>query len=141
MNTFKRIFTKHFSAVIALGLLVFIGLACNSEADWENELGGKQLTYAKTSGSFSDRVDIWFCPSGEYAVRSESSGFSGGGSGTLSTAGENGDYGQWRVDGSTLILRSQNGQVTEYELSKGSDDSVVKLNGRGYLVRRHDKCR
>lgn len=131
------------SSVFALVLLLGVALACNfkSDEEWKSELGGKQLSKAKTSGAISDRVDIWFCSNGEYAKRTQFSGMSTGGAGTLSMADEDVEGGQWRVESSTLILRSQDGNVTEYSISQGMDADVIELNGNGYLVKTHNECR
>ena len=134
----KTIFTKHFSAIMALGLLVFVALACGfkSDSDWKRELGGMKLTYAKTTGSISDRIDIWLCPSGEYAKRTDFVGVSG----DFTSADADVEEGKWTVESGTLILQSQDGKTTEYDLSKGTDSNVIRLNGNGYLVTRHNEC-
>ena len=143
MNVIKRIFTKQFSPLLALACLVFAALGCGemrSDADWKRELGGKKLSMAKTSGSISDKVEIWFCSTGEYARRTQFSGFSSGGGGTLSMADEDTEAGRWRVEGGTLILQPENGETSRYDISQSSSD-VVQLNGRGYLVESHSECR
>jgi hypothetical protein len=143
MKSVKRIFGKHLAALTAGIILLFVALACDtkSDADWKNELHGKKLTMASTSGSFSDRIDIWFCGSGEYALRSESTGMSGGGGGTLSMASEDFEQGKWSVESSTLILQSQDGQTGEYSISPGTEQDVIYLNGNAYLVTEHGECR
>jgi len=88
----------------------------------------------------STNVNIYFCPSGEYAMQSQFSGFSTGGAGTLSSADEDVEYGKWKVESGTLTLRSQNGKSHEYSLSQGLDDKVIELNGNGYLVSTHNEC-
>lgn len=134
----KTIFTKHFTAIIALGLLVFVGLACNSksDSDWKRELAGKKLTFAKTSGSISDRIDIWFCASGEYAKRTDFVGVSG----DFTAADADVEQGKWTVESGVLILKSEDGNTSEYELSEGADNNVIRLNGNGYLVTQHNEC-
>lgn len=112
-----------------------------SGPNWQNELAGKKLSRAQTSGSLSGSMQIWFCSSGEYMGKQESSGYSTGGSGTLSTADEDSDSGKWSVNSSTLTLRSKNGDKTELQLSQGTDKKVIRLNGTGFLVERHnDNC-
>lgn len=136
-------FGKHLSAVFAILLILFMGLGCNlkSDSDWKQELHGKKLTMAKTGGSISDRVDIWFCGSGEYARKTQFTGYSGGGYGDFSMANENVELGNWRVESGNLILQTENGKTTEYSISQGMDNNVIKLNGTGYLVTTHDECR
>jgi hypothetical protein len=131
------------SSVFALVLLLGIALACNfkSDKEWKSELGGKQLSKATTSGAVSDRVDIWFCSNGEYAKRTQFSGMSTGGAGTLSMADEDIEQGQWRIENSTLILRSQDVDVTKYSIFQNMDADVIELNGNGYLVKKHRECR
>lgn len=138
MNTSISLFTKHFSAILAVGLLVFVALACGvtSDDEWQRELGGKKLTWAKTKGSISDRIDIWFCASGEYAKRTEFVGVSG----EFTSADADVEQGSWTVESGTLILKSQDGKTSEYDLSIGTDSNVVRLNGDGFLVTRHNEC-
>jgi hypothetical protein len=143
MNAIFRTFTRHFSSLLALSLLVFAALGCGalkSDTDWKRELDGKKLSMAKTSGSISDKVEIWFCASGEYARRTQFSGFSTGGSGTLSMADEDVEVGRWRVESGVLILQPENGETGQYEISADSSD-VISLNGTGYLVESHNECR
>lgn len=138
MKTFTRSFRKHFSALLAFGILIFVGLACGFKADseWKRELGGKKLSTAKTSGSISDKIEIWFCPSGEYAKRTEFVGVSG----DFTMADADVEQGRWTVESGVLILRSENGTTSEYDLSSGTDANVTRLNGKGYLVERHNRC-
>lgn len=142
MNAFFRIFTKHFTSLAAIGLLLFAALGCGvtkSDEDWKRELGGKKLSMAKTSGSISDKIEIWFCSTGEYARRTQFSGFSTGGGGTLSMADEDVETGTWRVESGVLILQPENGKTGQYDLSQDSSD-VIQLNGNGYLVESHSEC-
>lgn len=143
MNKFSRIFTKHFSAVISLSIVVFIalGCGCKSDAEWQNTLGGKKLTMAKTSNGLSDKVEIWFCPTGEYAKKTQFSGFSGGGGGDLSVASQDGELGIWKVESGVLYLKSQDGKTSSYDISQGMDSNVISLNNRNYLVTNHNECR
>ena len=68
------------------------------------------------------------------------SGFSTGGSGSLSMANEDFETGKWRVNSGTLILQSQDGETVEYELLQGRDEDVISLDGTGYLVSTHNEC-
>lgn len=133
------IITKHFSALAAFAVLLFISLACNfrSDSEWKRELGGKKLSSAKTSGSISDKIEIWFCPSGEYAKRTEFVGVSG----DFTMADADVEQGKWKIESGVLILRSQDGKTSEYDISQGIDSDVIRLNGNGYLVDSHDECR
>jgi hypothetical protein len=143
MNKFVYLFKKHFSALLGLGLVVFISLACGfqSDADWQRELGEKKLTFAKTSGSISDKINIWFCPNGQYAKETQFTGFSGGGGGDFSVADRDGELGNWKVENGVLILQSEEGKTSRYDLSKGTDNNLIRLNGNGYLVTSHNECR
>jgi hypothetical protein len=138
MKIFGQLFKKHFSAIIVLSLLVFIALACDTKSDseWESELGGKKLTTAKTSGSISDKIEIWFCPSGEYAKRTEFVGVSG----DFTMADADVEQGRWTIDSGVLTLTSGDGKTSQYDLSPGTDSDVIRLNGTGYLVERHNRC-
>ena len=137
MNAYYQFFTKHMAAVTVLGLLMFFALGCfKSDEQWKNNLAHKKLTTAKTSGSISDRIDIYFCPNGDYAKRTDFVGNSGG----FSMANEDYEIGRWTVESGTLILQSDQGNTSQYNLSNGNDGNVIRLNGTGYLVTEHDKC-
>jgi hypothetical protein len=137
MKRIYHFFTKHFAGAIALSLLMFLVLGCfKSDEQWKKELAFKKLTTAKTSGSISDRVDIYFCPNGEYARRTDFVGNSGG----FSMANEDYEFGRWTVESGNLVLQSEQGKTYQYDLSQGTDSNVIKLNGTGYLVTQHDKC-
>lgn len=142
MNKFMYMFSKHFSTFPAALILLLVVLGCNSksDADWTKTLGNKKLSAAKTSGSISDKINIWFCPSGEYAKQTQFSGFSTGGGGTLSVADEDFEFGKWSVESETLILRSQDGKTSRYDISQGMDEEVISLDGDGFLVSRHNEC-
>ena len=136
---------KHPIAIIAVISLIFIGLACTcgggrSDQEWNRVLAYKKLSRAANSGAVSDRVNFFFCPSGDYAMQTQFSGFSGGGAGTLSMASEDVELGRWAVKNGVLYLRSQNGGDRQYDLSVGSDDDVIRLNGDGYLVDTQNEC-
>lgn len=137
-----RVSSNFYSALASIALLVFVGIACNmqSDDDWKNALANKKLSRASNAGSFSDKTTFYFCPSGEYAMQTQSSGFSTGGAGTLSTASEDAELGRWDVDSGTLTLHPQNGESRQYGLSQGSDSNVIVLDGRGYLVESQDDC-
>lgn len=142
MNKFKHILSKHFSTFPAGFVLLFVVLGCNSrsDAEWTKILGNKKLSAVKTSGSISDKTNIWFCTTGEYAMQRQFSGFSTGGGGMLSMADEEYEYGRWRVEAGTLILRSQDGETSRYDISQRTDENVISLNGNGYLVSTHNEC-
>lgn len=125
-----------------MAVLFFVAVGCGFKSDeqWRSELGGKQLSKAKTSGSMSDRVDIWFCSNGEYARRIQFSGLSTGGGGTLSMADEDFEIGKWRVENSTLILQPDKGERSEYSIFAGASD-VIQLNGNDYLIQTQKECR
>ena len=102
----RNIFAGNYSSLAALAMLIFIVLGCNgvgSVSNWESELAGKKLSMANNSGAFSDSMQIWFCSSGKFSAKKQTSGFSGGGSGTLSMADEDAQSGKWSVKGSTFL--------------------------------------
>lgn len=142
MKTFVGRFSDQLMAVFAVALLLAAGLACNLKSDdeWKRELAHKKLSRASTSGSISDKVTFYFCPTGEYAKQSEFSGYSPGGAGTLSMADSDVELGRWEVRSGTLVLRSQTGETSEYSINQGSDGDVIQLNGNGYLVTTHNEC-
>lgn len=109
---------------------------------WQNYLQGKQLVYYKTSGSFSDRINIHLCSSGVFYKKINSSDYSNGGGGVLSGASGNTITGTWRVlSGSMLVLQSENGEVKEYRLAERQSGGGISLNGNRYFVRSDATCR
>lgn len=145
MNIRRRNSTSDQIAILAFISLVFIGIACTcgggrSDQEWNRMLAYKKLSRASNSGAVSDKVNFYFCPSGDYAMQTQFSGFSGGGAGTLSMASEDVELGRWAVKNGVLYLRSQNGEDRQYGLSIGSDNDVVRLNGDGYLVDTQNEC-
>ena len=142
MNLFKKFFSKHFLSIVAFACILLVGLGCNtkSDADWERDLGGRKLTMATTSGGISDKIEIWFCPNGEYARRTYFGGFSTGGAGTLSVADEDTEGGRFQVRSSILILQSQDGNTSEYRISQSFENDVVQLDNNNYLVSVHSEC-
>lgn len=131
------------SGIAAISIVLLLALGCNmrSDEEWTRVLGNRMLTKASTSGAISDRVMLYFCPNGEYARVVETTGFSGGGTGTLSLAGESVELGRWQVNGGTLTLRSQDGEQREFSLFSGTDENVVQLNGDNFLLGTHDECK
>src|SRR5690242_11833309 len=97
MGAFKVLRSKYSAAFLSVCVLMGVGFGCKMKPDsaWKSELGGKKLSRANNSGSVSSNVNIYFCPSGEYALQSQFTGFSTGGAGTLSTANERVEYGHW----------------------------------------------
>ncbi len=137
MKRFKQIFRKHGSALLALNLLLFFTLGCfKSDLDWKNNLAYKKLSNAQTSGSISDKFEFYFCPTGEYALKTSFVGMSGG----FSMANEKVEFGNWRVESGTLILQPENGKTKHYSLSSGNDSNVIRLDNTGYLVTIQNEC-
>jgi uncharacterized lipoprotein NlpE involved in copper resistance len=128
-------------AAFAIILLVVLGCNTRSDEEWTNLLGDRSLTKASTSGAISDRVTLYFCPNGDYARVFETSGFSGGGGGTLSMADRSIEAGRWQVRGGKLILASEDGDQHEYSLYSGMEENVVQLNGTPYLLGQHEECK
>ena len=131
------------SAMLALLLATIAGIACNLKTDdaWKSELADKKLSRASSSSSFSDKVVFYFCPNGEYAMQTQSSGFSTGGAGTLSMADEDVEFGRWTVSDGSLLLQPEKGDRREIGLSSGMDQDVIELNDDGYLVETHSECK
>lgn len=138
MKTSNNIFNKHFSAIISLTLLVFIGLSCSFKSDneWKQQFGGKRLTFAKTTGSISDKIDIYFCHNGMYAKRTEFIGVSG----DFTTANADVERGYWNVESGILLLESEKGKTSEYKISQNFDNDVLQLDGDNYQITTHNEC-
>lgn len=137
------IFSRHYVSLVASALLILAVLGCgglNAGSGWEQQLAGKKLTRAKSSGSFSDMYHLWFCSSGEYLGKTETVGMSYGGAGTGSMASEDIERGRWSVNGSTLTIVLEDASKIEYELSQGTDSNVIRFNGTPLMVTPSSEC-
>lgn len=93
---------------------------------WGRMLSGKKLEYFKNGYSRIYR----FC-GGSFSQNGESLYSSNDGSyGSIN----NRLSGRWDVQGNTLILRYNDGTVTNFELSQGDDTGGVRLNGQFYAM-------
>lgn len=104
---------------------------------WTTRLRGKKLQYLKTANGFSDKIIIDLCRSGQFGYNNNSSGMSGGTT-TLTYAGQNQGQGTWKIitrgQQPLLILRFNNGEVYEYNLTNRDSNGQINLNGRRYFV-------
>ena len=136
--------TNNSLALVAFAAVIFTALGCNgsrySDQEWSKMLAYKKLSRASNSGSVSTKTNFYFCPSGEYAMQTQFSGFSGGGAGTLSMADEDVELGRWVVKNGTLYVQAENGERREYDLSVADGGNVIRLNGAGYLVDTQNEC-
>ncbi len=138
MKSFNYFYTKHFPAIFSLILLVFVALSCSfkSDNDWKQQLGGKKLTFAKTTGSISDKIDIYFCGNGMYAKRTEFTGVSG----EFTMADAKVERGLWNIESGYLLLENEKKELTEYSISQNFDNDIVQLSGKNYRVSTHNQC-
>jgi hypothetical protein len=131
-------------ALVAFAAVTFVALGGNgsrySDQEWSKMLAYKKLSRASNSGSVSTKTNFYFCPSGEYAMQTQFSGFSGGGAGTLSMADEDVELGRWVEKNGTLYLQAENGERREYDLAVADGGDVIRLNGQGYLVDTQNEC-
>lgn len=106
----------------------------------QNLFRGKHLLYFYTASGFSERTDIFLCPSGSFFYRTDTSSTSGNFSGI--TAG-NAD-GNWRIAASgnnaSLILQFNNGGTRQYKISARQASNEIGLNGNRYFVQNHNRC-
>lgn len=107
----------------------------------QNLFRGKHLLYLYTASGFSERIDIYLCPSGSFIYRTNSSSLSANGSGAL---GGNSD-GNWKISASgnnaSLILQFNNGATRQYSISARQASNEISLNGNRYFVQNHNQCR
>lgn len=110
---------------------------------WKNRIKGKRLLYLKTANGFSDKVIIDLCSSGQFGYSSNSSGMSGGTS-VLTYAGQDGGQGTWKIisRGQTpvLMLTYNSGEFAEYNLTNGTSNGQIQLNGRRYFIQEESSC-
>jgi hypothetical protein len=146
-----NIFSRHNVSFVAAAVLIVAGLGCaglddssssgsGSSSGWAQELAGKKIMRAQSSGSFSDTYSYWFCSSGDYLFKQDTVGMSYGGGGTGSMASQDFQRGKWSVSSSTLTLISDDGSKSEAQLSPGSDSDAIRLDGTPFAVSRSNEC-
>ncbi|MGA9993789.1 MAG: hypothetical protein WBP93_00100 [Pyrinomonadaceae bacterium] len=107
---------------------------------WQTFLRGKHLLYLYTASGFSERTDIYLCPSGAFYYSSDSSSLSNNGSGAV---GSN-SAGTWKVStrgGAKLVLQFRNGTLREYTISRRQASNEIGLNDNRYFVQTSNECR
>lgn len=111
----------------------------NSEA--ASYFKGKHLLYLYTNNGYSERRDIYLCSSGTFYTRSDMSSISQNGTGAVAGGAD----GYWTASangGLKLILRFQNGNVREYNVTKNTQGAGgILLNGARYFVENQNVCR
>jgi len=112
----------------------------NAESQWQTVLRGKHLLYLYTANGFSERRDIYLCPSGEFYFHSDALSNSSIGSGVLASNSD----GRWKItarDSVTLTLQFNNGRMNEYKITRRQAANEIGLNGNRYFVQTQNKCR
>lgn len=101
---------------------------------------GKKLTYFYTGNGYSESRKIWLCSSGAYISRSESSSNSQIGTGATASSSQ----GTWTIKeaGTSvfLILNSNKGEFSQFEISKRQASNEIGLNGKRFFVENHNDC-
>jgi hypothetical protein len=105
--------------------------------EWQTFLRGKQLIYFYTGSGYSERRDIWLCPSGNFYMTFDGSSLSNTGSGVINAN----NRGTWRVVSENgLLLQFQNGQTRQYKLSRRQTAGEISLDNSRYFVKPHNQC-
>ena len=105
--------------------------------EWQKLLRGKHLIYYYTGNGYSERRDIWLCPSGNFYMTFDGSSLSNIGSGVINSNNQ----GTWRVvSGTGLLLQFQNGQTRQYKLSRRQTAGEISLDNNRYFVKPHNQC-
>lgn len=97
-----------------------------SNSAWGRMLSGKKLEYFKNGSSRIFRFCGGSFSQGAESLYSSNDGSYGSTNSNLS--------GRWDVQGNTLILRYNDGDTAEYELSQGEDTNGVRLDGQFYAM-------
>ncbi len=143
-------FTDDKNARIGLEAVVEIGKslrfakpqASAVSSEWQSFLRGKHLIFLQTSGSFSDRIDIYLCPNGNFYYKGNTAAISDGGGAIATLASGSSKSGTWRTTsrgGDQLILEFGNGAVSEYTLQRRQGGGI-NMNGRRYFVQSDANC-
>lgn len=90
-------------------------------------LSGRQLYYLKVQDGFSDTARIDLCRDGTVVRRSNSSGMSTGGVGTLTYAGQGGGRGAWTVTGDTVVVTWEDGSTGSWPIKASGSGLTVDL--------------
>lgn len=112
----------------------------SAETQWETLLRGKHLLYLYTGNGYSERRDIYLCPSGEFYFQSNTLSNSSTGSGVLASNSD----GRWKIserDAVMLTLQFNNGRVNEYRITRRQAGNEIGLNGNRYFVQTQNRCR
>lgn len=97
----------------------------NQNSDWGRLLSGKKLEYFKNGYSRTYR----FCGN-SFSQNGASLNSSQNGNGSINIS----LTGRWKVQGNTLTLRYNDGNVANFQLSQGADTGGVRLDGTFYLM-------
>ncbi len=106
----------------------------------QNAFGGKKLRFLHSGNGYRESRTIWLCKSGAFISQVESGSFSSLGTGSTSSS----DKGTWKVQKSgnsiTLVLRSQDGGQSTYQVTARQASNEIGLNGSRYFVEEHNEC-
>lgn len=108
-------------------------------AQWEAFFRGKHLLYLYTASGYSERKDIYLCPSGKFFFRGDASSLSNNGSAAVGSDAD----GSWKVSsrgGATLVLQFRGGDVHEYKIERRQAGNEIGLNGKRYFVQTFNGC-
>lgn len=111
---------------------------------WKAKLGGKELLYLNTSNGLSDKLSIQLCTNGQFSKKDDSSYSSQNFSSDFNYAGRAGGEGRWEIiarnNAPVLVLKANDGQVFQYEITLRQASNELGLNGKRYFVRQSQQC-
>ncbi|MFN8345844.1 MAG: hypothetical protein U0X91_12605 [Spirosomataceae bacterium] len=111
---------------------------------WKNRLKSKELLYLNTSNGLSDKFSIDLCSNGQFFRKDDSSYSSQTFTDGFTYAGRSGNEGRWEIAARgnvpVLLLKANDGQVSQYEISVRQAGNEIGLNGRRYFVRQSQRC-
>ena len=112
-----------------------------SASGWQSALAGKHLLYMYSGNGYFEEKHIYLCASGSFIQTTGSGGFTPGNSDGGSFAGRGGRRGNWQINGSTLVLRFQDGSVGQFAITRRQAGNEVGLNGNRYFIESQNVCR
>ncbi|MEZ4904405.1 MAG: hypothetical protein R2822_22990 [Spirosomataceae bacterium] len=111
---------------------------------WKNKLKGKELLYLNTSNGLSDKFSIHLCSNGQFSKKDDSSYSSSNFSSYFNYAGRSGEQGRWEImarnNAPVLVLKANDGQVFQYNITLRQASNELGLNGKRYFVRTSQQC-
>ena len=112
----------------------------SSSSGWQSILRGKHLLFLYSGDGYFEEKHIYLCSSGTFLQRTGQGGFSPGDVDGPSFGASGGRRGTWAISGNALILRFQDGALSQFTISRRQASNEVGLNGSRYFIEKQSVC-